>query len=88
MSCLFKTKSTLTWTESSTESAQLWHVAFNVKGQRPRNTMRARRLASAALVLAWWCDAAAAPLPSLPHELWLLILEFVARRELGAALPA
>lgn len=26
--------------------------------------MRARRLASAALVLAWWCDAAAAPLPA------------------------
>ena len=26
-------------------------------------------------------------LPSLPHELWLLILEFVPRRELGAAPP-
>ena len=31
---------------------------------------------------------AAAPLPCLPHELWLLILEFVARHELGAAPPA
>ena len=27
------------------------------------------------------------PLPSLPHELWLLILEFVPRRELGAPPP-
>ena len=26
-------------------------------------------------------------LPSLPHELWLLILEFVPRRELGAPPP-
>ena len=31
---------------------------------------------------------AARPLPSLPHELWLLILEFVARQELGGATPA
>ena len=28
------------------------------------------------------------PLPSLPHDLWLLILEFIARHELGAAPPA
>ena len=28
-----------------------------------------------------------ASLPSLPHELWLLILEFVPRRELGASPP-
>ena len=28
-----------------------------------------------------------APLPSLPHELWLLILEFAPRRELGAPPP-
>ena len=27
------------------------------------------------------------PLPSLPHELWLLILEFAPRRELGALPP-
>ena len=26
-------------------------------------------------------------LPSLPHELWLLILEFAPRRELGALPP-
>ena len=28
-------------------------------------------------------EEATAPLPLLPHELWLLILEFAPRRELG-----
>ena len=35
------------------------------------------------------CHNAANALPSLPHELWLLILGFIARQELGAPpLPA
>ena len=65
------------WCTAAAKACVLAVLVAELRVDSSAGTRRSRRL------------HAQAPLPSLPHELWLLILEFAPRRELGApASPA